>query len=89
MQSHTVEFPNNGHNNWSFVNYLSWMFQCYLSIPYFIDQLTTGIVPVTCEELFKGIENKTGTGIQFEVVLGMLEIYNEQVNALYSIVDQR
>ena len=49
----------------------------YNSVTHFI-----GIVPVTCEELFKGIENKAGTGVQYEVVLGMLEIYNEQVNTL-------
>jgi hypothetical protein len=39
----------------------------------------TGIVPITCEELFKGIEAKKGTGAEYQVVLNMLEIYNEQV----------
>ena len=40
-----------------------------------------GIVPITCEELFKGIEEKEagGMGIEFQVALSMLEIYNEQV----------
>ena len=38
-----------------------------------------GIVPITCEELFKGIEAKKGTEAEYQVVLNMLEIYNEQV----------
>ena len=38
-----------------------------------------GIVPITCEELFKGIEAKRGTEAEYQVVLNMLEIYNEQV----------
>ena len=41
--------------------------------------LDTGIVPITCEELFKGIEVKKGTGVEYQVVLNMLEIYSEQV----------
>lgn len=41
--------------------------------------LDTGIVPITCEELFNGIEAKKGTGAEYQVVLNMLEIYNEQV----------
>lgn len=39
----------------------------------------SGIVPITCEELFKGIEAKKGTEAEYQVVLNMLEIYNEQV----------
>ena len=39
----------------------------------------TGIVPITCEELFNGIEAKKGTDAEYQVVLNMLEIYNEQV----------
>lgn len=45
-----------------------------------------GIVPVTCEELFKGIEEKKGSRIEFQVVLNMLEIYNEQVRDLLNPV---
>ena len=43
-----------------------------------------GIVPITCEELFKAIEEKRADGseIEFEVSLSMLEIYNEQVRDL-------
>ena len=39
-----------------------------------------GIVPITCEELFNGIEAKKGTEAEYQVVLNMLEIYNEQVH---------
>ena len=42
--------------------------------------MLTGIVPITCEELFKGIEAKKGTEAEYQVVLNMLEIYNEQVH---------
>lgn len=37
---------------------------------------------MTCEELFKGIESKVGSDAQYQVVLSMLEIYNEQVRDL-------
>lgn len=36
-----------------------------------------GIVPMLCEDLFRGIEGKKGQGISFEVKFSMLEIYNE------------
>ena len=36
-----------------------------------------GIVPMFCEELFKGIKEKDGSGTTFEVKFSMLEIYNE------------
>ena len=42
-----------------------------------------GIVPITCEELFKGIEAKRGTEAEYQVVLNMLEIYNEQVCIIF------
>ncbi|XP_013407574.1 kinesin-like protein KIF28P [Lingula anatina] len=44
-----------------------------------------GIVPICCEELFKGIEEKKKTaqkGEEFQVQVSMLEIYNEQVRDL-------
>eukprot|EP01135_Chromosphaera_perkinsii_P006545 Nk52_evm17s539 gene=Nk52_evmTU17s539 len=41
-----------------------------------------GIVPVTCEELFKAIASNKGNGINYEVSFSMLEIYNEQVRDL-------
>ena len=40
-----------------------------------------GIVPVTCEELFQGIQREKSSQMEFQVVLSMLEIYNEQVTA--------
>ena len=43
-----------------------------------------GIVPITCEELFKGIEAKKGTEAEYQVVLNMLEIYNEQVGRCHT-----
>eukprot|EP00048_Salpingoeca_helianthica_P001914 m.52729 g.52729 ORF g.52729 m.52729 type:complete len:981 (-) comp11792_c0_seq1:836-3778(-) len=42
----------------------------------------TGIVPVTCEELFKEIQSGRHAGTEFEVTFSMLEIYNEQVQDL-------
>lgn len=43
-----------------------------------------GVVPVFCEELFKGIDEqiKGGTKTEYQVTLSMLEIYNEQVRDL-------
>ncbi|XP_065676074.1 kinesin-like protein KIF28 [Hydra vulgaris] len=40
-----------------------------------------GIVPITCDELFKLIERST-SGIVYQVTFSMLEIYNEQVRDL-------
>ena len=41
-----------------------------------------GIVPITCEELFKAVEQNTDTSRQLQVSFSMLEIYNEQVRDL-------
>lgn len=38
-----------------------------------------GIVPVTCERLFQSIEKQRNSQTEFQVVLSMMEIYNEQV----------
>ena len=38
-----------------------------------------GIVPITCDELFKLIEAST-SDTKYQVTFSMLEIYNEQVN---------
>ncbi|EDV18828.1 uncharacterized protein TRIADDRAFT_62704, partial [Trichoplax adhaerens] len=40
-----------------------------------------GIVPITCDELFKAIEADKGD-TKYEVTFSMLEIYNEQVRDL-------
>ncbi|XP_033731250.1 kinesin-like protein KIF28P, partial [Pecten maximus] len=44
-----------------------------------------GIVPIFCDELFKAVESKrlsAGADEEYQVTLGMLEIYNEQVRDL-------
>ncbi|CAL1537456.1 unnamed protein product [Lymnaea stagnalis] len=44
-----------------------------------------GIVPLACEELFKGIEEKKKVAdkdAEFQVTISMLEIYNEQIRDL-------
>eukprot|EP00056_Hartaetosiga_gracilis_P019456 m.14277 g.14277 ORF g.14277 m.14277 type:complete len:965 (-) comp7711_c0_seq1:436-3330(-) len=41
-----------------------------------------GIVPITCDELFKGIDAKNEPGLECDVSFSMLEIYNEQVQDL-------
>lgn len=43
-----------------------------------------GIVPITCDELFKAIESNKDEGKRFEVTFSMMEIYNEQVRDLLS-----
>lgn len=39
-----------------------------------------GIIPVACEELFRRIEENKSSKTEFQVILSMLEIYNEQVS---------
>ena len=39
-----------------------------------------GIVPVTCEQLFHGINERKNSQTEFQVIFSMLEIYNEQVS---------
>ena len=46
-------------------------------VPVFI-----GLVPRVCEELFNSIESKKKPGINYEVSISMLEIYNEKVRDL-------
>ncbi|XP_075250028.1 kinesin-like protein KIF28 isoform X4 [Convolutriloba macropyga] len=41
-----------------------------------------GIVPITCDELFKAIEGNQDSSKTFQVTFSMLEIYNEQVRDL-------
>eukprot|EP00911_Craspedida_sp_UC1_P002218 UC1_evm1s1692 len=43
-----------------------------------------GIIPVTCEGLFAGIEEKDKDKVDCQVTFSMLEIYNEQVQDLLS-----
>ena len=48
----------------------------FLSLTYFV---IVGIVPITCEELFKRVKESQGSGSQYQISVSMLEIYNEQV----------
>eukprot|EP00440_Ansanella_granifera_P069933 gb/GFBE01075873.1/.p1 GENE.gb/GFBE01075873.1/~~gb/GFBE01075873.1/.p1 ORF type:complete len:1110 (+),score=352.30 gb/GFBE01075873.1/:1-3330(+) len=41
-----------------------------------------GIVPISCEEIFTRIAANTDAGLTFEVMVSMVEIYNEQVQDL-------
>ncbi len=41
-----------------------------------------GIVPITCEELFKRINTNTDSTREFQITFSMLEIYNERVRDL-------
>ncbi|KAL8592992.1 hypothetical protein ACOMHN_017922 [Nucella lapillus] len=43
-----------------------------------------GIVPITCNELFKTMQTNANENIRYEVTFSMLEIYNEQVRDLLS-----
>jgi hypothetical protein len=46
-----------------------------------------GIVPISCDEIFKNIERRKVSDegkFQFQVAIQMLEIYNEQVRDLFS-----
>ncbi|XP_076469926.1 kinesin-like protein KIF28 isoform X2 [Babylonia areolata] len=43
-----------------------------------------GIVPITCDELFKTMQSSADGNVRYEVTFSMLEIYNEQVRDLLS-----
>ncbi|XP_052713269.1 kinesin-like protein KIF28 isoform X5 [Crassostrea angulata] len=43
-----------------------------------------GIVPITCDEMFKTMDKNADPNKRFEVTFSMLEIYNEQVRDLLS-----
>ena len=48
-----------------------------------------GIVPISCEEIFKRIESNKDTNIHYEVEVSMLEIYNEKVQDLLVPINKR
>ncbi|XP_013392801.1 kinesin-like protein KIF28P [Lingula anatina] len=48
-----------------------------------------GIVPITCDELFKAIDKNTDKKKQMQVTFSMLEIYNEQVRDLLTPAKQQ
>ena len=44
--------------------------------------ISRGIVPITCDELFKTVEANTDENLKYCVYFSMLEIYNECVRDL-------
>jgi len=48
-----------------------------------------GIVPISCEEIFKRISNNKDPSIHYEVEVSMLEIYNEKVQDLLVPISNR
>ena len=48
-----------------------------------------GIVPISCEEIFKRIANNKDPAIHYEVEVSMLEIYNEKVQDLLVPINKR
>ena len=48
-----------------------------------------GIVPISCEEIFKRISNNKDPAIHYEVEVSMLEIYNEKVQDLLVPINNR
>ena len=48
-----------------------------------------GIVPISCEEIFKRIEANKDENIHYEVEVSMLEIYNEKVQDLLVPINKR
>jgi kinesin family protein 13 len=48
-----------------------------------------GIVPISCDEIFKRISNCPNKDMQFEVSVSMLEIYNEKVQDLLCPASKR
>lgn len=48
-----------------------------------------GIVPISCEEIFNRIKTNTSDEKQFEVLVSMLEIYNEKIQDLLVPISKR
>lgn len=48
-----------------------------------------GIVPISCEEIFRRVQNNADKNREFEVNFSMLEIYNEKVQDLLLPVAKR
>jgi hypothetical protein len=38
-----------------------------------------GIIPITCEEIFRRISSGENQFVDYKVTIGILEIYNEQI----------
>jgi hypothetical protein len=48
-----------------------------------------GIVPISCEEIFNRIKENTNEEQSFEVLVSMLEIYNEKTQDLLVPINHR
>jgi len=48
-----------------------------------------GIVPISCDEIFKRIKNNQDPNKQYEVSVSMIEIYNEKIQDLFCPAAQR
>jgi hypothetical protein len=48
-----------------------------------------GIVPISCDEIFRRIKDSNNPDMQFEVCVSMLEIYNEKVQDLLCPANKR
>lgn len=48
-----------------------------------------GIVPISCEEIFFRINSNSNCDKSFEVLVSMLEIYNEKVQDLLVSINKR
>jgi hypothetical protein len=43
-----------------------------------------GIIPISCNEIFKRINSNTDKNVSYEVSISMIEIYNEKIQDLFS-----
>lgn len=48
-----------------------------------------GIVPISCEEIFKRIESNDNPNKEYQIQFSMLEIYNEKIQDLLIPINQR
>ena len=48
-----------------------------------------GIIPISCDEIFKRIKENNDPNKQYEVSLSMIEIYNEKIQDLFCPANQR
>ena len=48
-----------------------------------------GIVPISCEEIFSRVKASTCEEKQYEVLVSMLEIYNEKIQDLLVPINKR
>jgi hypothetical protein len=51
--------------------------------------VSEGIVPISCEEIFNRIANNADSSKEYEVMVSMMEIYNEKVQDLLIPIPKR